>query len=85
MLKYDKWGTIFDSSTGKMMSVYKRKFAETPPATNNLLMILIEDNPKITIRYIRDLVNYDKELVGILDKYISAGFGDVIAEDVFGV
>lgn len=82
-LRPDRNGNFLDHTTGTRLGTYKRPFASTPPATADLLEVILEDHPTATVAQARDMINYDPELVAILNRHISDGYGHLYAVPLF--
>ena len=53
-------------------------------AASNLIEVLAQDSPTMTISELHDTINYDLEAKKVLKAYIKYGYGDFIAWDYFG-
>ncbi len=64
----------------------KKKIAGSTKAVRDFLAVVHENNPEFTIKQLRDLImdesKYipDYEAVGVLDAYISRGYGDHVPD-----
>lgn len=64
-------------------AVSKRKtpIAYSTKATSDLIVVLSQDYETITDVY--NAINYDQEAKDVLQKYIKAGYGNVVAKEWF--
>lgn len=64
-----------------MVPKRKRPIAYSTKATSDLIAVLSQDYETITDVY--NAINYNQEAKDVLQKYIKAGYGNVVAKEWF--